>query len=111
MRRRLFLGLMIVLSAAALWLFFPREPVTPEKARALAIDAFERSAQQLRFDAARFDGPRPTAAVNVPYGFEWTFSDEKGRVSVIIWVDDDGWTTFAADGPLERLRTTAQPSP
>jgi len=108
MRKRLLLVFTLVVSATALWLVFPREPVNPEKARALAIGAFERSARQLRFDAARFDGPRPTAAVNVPYGFEWTFSDEKGQVRVIIWVDDDGSTTFAADGPLERLQTTPQ---
>jgi hypothetical protein len=99
------LGLALIVYGA---LLFTSKPVDEVRARELATGRFHRYAQAARIDPGLFKGPQPASAVNVPYGFRWTYSDEQGQIVIYVWVEESGWTEIAIDGATERLRT---PSP
>lgn len=79
-------------------------PVNKAEARALATDLFQRFMDEDGIDPHIFDGPAPATAKNARYGFQWTYSDEKGKIIIYVWVQASGWTDFAVDGEIERLR-------
>ena len=97
--------------AFLLVLFFRAEPLTEETARRFAQERFERYGASVGLDVATFGSPIPIPAARVPYGFEWTYRDDKGEIRVIVWVDEGGWTDIAIDGEIERLFKDPPPGP
>jgi hypothetical protein len=96
-------GALILLSVGIFW---PNAKITAETARGRAVAQVQRFGRDFAVDISRFDGPRPTVPpVNTPYGFEWTFADNDGTVTIYVWVDKDGWTEVTWEGNIDRLQT------
>ena len=58
-----------------------------------------------QINPSQFDGPLVVEPPSdVPYGFEWRYSDAVGRVSFFVWVESSGWSYVAIDGDIERLK-------
>ena len=82
--------------------------VSESKARELATGQFHRFVDDFGIDPRVFDGPAPGNAGNVHFDFQWTYSDEQGKIVIYVSVEESGWTDTAHEGDLERLRSGKQ---
>jgi len=85
-------------------LFLMAKHVTQTEAQRIATEEVQRSAEELRFDASIFSGPELVDVKKWGYAFQWRFSDSKGAVEMLVWVDKYGGTEISWDGDLERLK-------
>jgi hypothetical protein len=99
MRKKKIWLVLVAVTAAALFLFFGSlwSLPSPEEARELATGTFERYAQQEKIDLRLFEGPRAREVGGAAYAFEWTYSDQEGKLTVLIPVDRGGWTKISFD--------------
>lgn len=98
MRNRFWLVLVAV-AAVGLVLFLGSLRSLPgrEEARELARGTFERYAEREKIDSRLFEGPKISEIGGAAYAFEWTYSDEEGKLTVLIPVDRGGWTKIFFD--------------
>jgi hypothetical protein len=99
------LGSIVVLAVVTgVLLDLTAKPVTRKEAEKMAIEEVRRSAQQLRFDASIFEGPKLIDEQEGAYAFQWRFSDQVGTVKMLVWVEKYGGTEISWWGDLERLQ-------
>ncbi len=107
MRRQVFRVLGIgLLVGIVIWatLYWTRTPVTQIEALQFARQRLDWSGERLGFDPFIFQGPAPIEVGGAAYSFQWSYSDNKGQIEIIISVDNDGGTEIAFNGDIERLR-------
>jgi hypothetical protein len=109
-RRWVWIAGLLALGLACVYglLLLTSQPVDEGEARQLATGRFHRYVDAAGIDPSLFDGPKPATAVNVAYGFQWTYSDNQGRIIIYVWVQESGLTEIAIDGETERLRRPRQ---
>ncbi|MGE3499097.1 MAG: hypothetical protein AB7N53_14515 [Candidatus Binatia bacterium] len=97
-RKKVWVPLVIIV-AAGLFLFLDaRWLPSHDEARELATETFERYAKQEKIDLRLFEGPTNARNVNgVAYAFQWTYSDEEGKLSVLVLVDRGAWAKISFD--------------
>ncbi|MGD9724704.1 MAG: hypothetical protein AB7U76_26000 [Pirellulales bacterium] len=98
-------GVIIGLTLGA-WAFFfiTKQPITQERAEAIAAEEVQRSGEQLRFNTSVFRGPEPFLMTSHPHAFQWKYVDNAGAVRLLVFVDEYGGAELTWEGDLERLR-------
>lgn len=77
------------LVAVAAFAFWPRQPITEQRAREVAQVRFEHVCRDSHLNSLDYDGPIPTTVGGAQFAYEWK-SKRKGQHTILVSVAKDG---------------------